>query len=227
LLDGALRDAYAFLGQPAFATYYRRAVLVIGNRGFDAPACGLTPAARASVARPANKVDTYVLMLARDPSVVDASLPVPGANDVAANGGTTAAFDARQSKAAAQTAFQTIVNDLATCVYDVTDAALRPKTGHVLSYTDPIDPGAKTVSLPFNAGCTTEAAAGAGFGVDPTNDKRVFLCKDSCDAYRAVLRNASLYAAQNLKPAIAVPMFSHKAGCEPLPGGKGAGSASP
>jgi hypothetical protein len=223
-LDGALRDAYAFLGQPQFATYYRRAVLVLGNRGFDQATCGQTPAQRAAAARTASKIDTYVLMLARNLQIVDPSTPVPGSNELAIAGGTPGAYDARSNKAPAQDAFQGIVNDIATCVYDVADAAARPKNGDALTYSDPIDPSAPTVSLPFNAACSTEAAAGAGFGVDATNDKRVYLCKASCDAYRGVLRNAALYAAQNLEPSIAVPIFAHKQGCAPAAGGKGAGT---
>lgn len=226
-LDGALRDAYAFLGQPQFSSYYRRAVLVLGNRGFDQAACGQTPAQRAATARTSNKIDTYVLMLARNLQVVDPHAPVPGSNELAVAGGTPGAYDARASKSPAQDAFQSIVNDLATCVYDVADAALRPKLGDVLTYSNPIDPSAPTVSLPFNAACSSEAAEGAGFGIDATNDKRIYLCKASCNAYREVLRIASLYAAQNLQPAIAVPMFSHKTGCAPIAGGKGAGSMPP
>lgn len=223
-MDGALRDAYAFLAQPQFATYYRRAVLVLGNRGFDQATCGQTPAQIAATAHTTNKIETYVLMLARNTAISDNTIPVPGSTELAIAGGTPGAYDARASKAPAQDAFQSIVNDIATCVYDVGDAASRPKAGDVLTYSDPIDPTAPTVSLPFNAACSTEAVGGTGFGVDPVNDKRLFLCKASCDAYRNVLRNASLYAAQNLQPAIAVPMFSHKAGCEPTPGGKGAGA---
>ena len=224
-LDGALRDAYAFLGQPQFSTYYRRAVLVLGNRGFDGTTCGQTPAQRATTARSTSKIDTYVLMLARNLAVANPAAAVPGSTELAVAGGTPGAYDARASKAPAQDAFQSIVNDIATCVYDVADAATRPKAGDVLTYSDPIEPSAPTVSLPFNAACSTESVNGSGFGVDPLNDKRIFLCKASCDSYRQVLRLASLYAAQNLQPAIAVPMFSHKTGCEPKAGGKGAGGA--
>lgn len=223
-LDGALRDAYTFLGQPQFSTYYRRAVLVLGNRGFDETTCSQTPAARATTAKATSKIDTYVLMLARNAQIADPAAPVPGSTELALAGGTPGAYDARANKSPAHDAFQSIVNDIATCVYDVDDPAQRPKAGDVLTYSDPIDPVAPTVSLPFNAACTGEAVGGSGFGIDPGNDKRLFLCKTSCDAYRDVLRTASLYAAQNLQPAIAVPMFSHKAGCEPVAGGKGAGA---
>jgi hypothetical protein len=224
-LDGALRDAYASLSDPKFASYYRRAVLVLGNRGFDQSTCGQTPAQRAAAAVAApNKIDTYVLLLARNIQIMDVSMLPPGAAELATAGGTLQAYDARGNKAVAQNAFQTVVNNIATCVYDVPDAASRPVAGDLLSYTDPIDPTAKTQTLGFNAACSTEDVAGVGFGLDPGNPTRMYLCKGSCDSYRGTLQNASLYAAQNGQPPIAVPVFAHKAGCTVSASG-GAGSS--
>jgi hypothetical protein len=224
-LDGALRDAYATLADPKYASYYRRAVLVLGNRGFDESTCGQTPAQRAATAHAASKIDTYVLMLARNLQVADVSVLPLGSAELAASGGTIQAYDARANKSPAQDAFQAVVNNLATCVYDVADAASRPVSGDTLSYTNPIDPSAKTQTLAFNGACSTEDVAGAGFGLDPVNSTRMYLCKASCDAYRDTLRNASLYAAQNGQPPIAVPVFSHKAGCTVTASG-GAGSGN-
>jgi hypothetical protein len=223
-LDGALRDAYAFLGQPKYSSYYRRAVLVLGNRGFDQPTCGQTPAQRATAVRAANKIETYVLMPSRNSAIVDPNVAVPGSSELAVAGGSPGAYDARSSKGAAQDAFQNVVNDLATCVYDVPNAADRPKAGDILTYSDPINPAAPTVSLPFNAACSTESVGGAGFGLDPTDPRRVYLCKASCDAYRNVLRDASRYAALTFQSAIAVPVFAHKPGCEPKGDGTGTGA---
>ena len=169
-------------------------------------------------------------MLAGDsaPGADNDAVP-PGANELAVSGGTLHVYDARKpgNKSQGQDAFQTVVNDLATCVYDaLTDAVpaqSRPTSDSTLSYTDPIDPGAKTVSIGFNAACTSEQIDGAGFGLDPTNPKRVYLCKATCEAYRSVLRNASLYAAQNGQSPIAVPVFAHNQGC-PATAGGGAGT---
>jgi hypothetical protein len=251
-LDGALRDAYEFFNTAKekdpvtgveglkFASYYRRGVLVIGNRNFDpateAPpkaTCGMTAIQRAAAAHnAAKKIETYVLMLANsresdDPNVPGSNAFVPGSNELAVAGGTERVFDARSSKVVAQDAFQAVVNDLATCAYDVTGTTPRPKQGDILSYTDPIDPAAPTVNLAFNPTCSVEQSAGEGFGVDPVNASRVYFCKASCDKYRAVLRTAALYAAQNLQPAIPVPVFSHKQGCSPVPGKTSAGSNPP
>ncbi|MDB4938855.1 MAG: hypothetical protein JWP87_5827 [Labilithrix sp.] len=224
-LDGALRDAYATLAADKFSTYYRRAVLVLGNRGFDQATCGQTPAQRAAAAHTTNGIDTYVLMLARNTQIADVSTLPPGAAELATAGATIQAYDARANKAPAQDAFQTVVNNLATCVYDVDDAAARPVSGDLLSYTNPIDPTAKTETLAFNGACSSEDVAGVGFGLDPGDAKRMYLCKASCEAYRGTLRNASLYAAQNGQPPIAVPVFSHKAGCTVTASG-GAGSGN-
>ncbi len=228
LLDGALRDAYTRLGSDTFKDYYRRAVFVIGNRGFDQASCGgAPPAARASAAAlQANKIQTYVLMLARDTPNGDNAVIPTDANMLAANGGTMHVYDARESKSAAQDAFQAVVNDLATCVYDVSPPQTHPDADSTLSYTDPgpINPAAKTTKLAFNGACTTEQIDGEGFGLDAANTNRVYLCKASCEAYRTVLRTASLYAAQYGQSPIAVPVFTHLKGC-PVTAGGGAGSA--
>lgn len=218
LLDGALGDAYTLLGGAQYADYFRRAVLVLGNRGFDSNTCAgnQTPADRAAAAHTASKIDTYVLMLARD-NQLPADTVLPGANELAIGGGTDFAYDARANKSNAQDAFQRIVNDLATCVYDVPTAAERPAAGQSLSYSDPV--AGSTVVLPFNASCNSQTANASGWGVDPTNDKRVYLCGDSCTGYRSVVRTAALYAAQNLQPALAVPVFAHKEGCAPTASG--------
>jgi hypothetical protein len=225
-LDGALNDAYALLGQPKYSAYYRRAVLVLGNRDFDKSTCGETPADRASAAKSVHNIETYVLLLARNTSIPDATVPVPGTNELAVAGATSGAYDARANKAPAQDAFQAVVNDLATCVYDVEGTTARPQSGDMLSYTNPIDIAAKTTTIAFNAACSAEGVAGEGFGVDPGNASRTYLCKSSCDAYRNVLHTASLYAAQYSQPAIAVPVFAHKQGC-PIAASGGFGSVTP
>jgi hypothetical protein len=228
-LDGALRDAYAFLNTSAFTSYYRRAVFVIGNHDFDKATCGQTPQQRATAAvAQTNRVQTYVLILARDfdapaPADGDPVVIPAGAQELAEAGGTGRVYDARKSKGIAQDSFQAVVNDLATCVYDVIPPQTRPDAQSTLSYTDPIDHAAATKTLAFNAACTTENVSGEGFGLDATNPNRAYLCQDSCTKYRDILRTASLYAAQNGQSPIAVPVFAHKQGC-PVPAGGGAGS---
>ena len=225
-LDGALRDAYALLSGDSYKDYYRRAVFVLGNRDFDLATCGQTPQARAAAAATqTNKIQTYVLMLARDLKVEDVSVLPLGSNELAVAGDTKQVYDARSNKGPAQDAFQTIVNDLATCVYDVLPPQTRPDAESTLSYSDPIDPYAKTTTVGFNGACSTEQVDGVGFGLDGANPNRAYLCKASCEAYRTVLRTASFYAAQNGQSPIAVPVFAHKKGCTVTANG-GAGSGS-
>jgi hypothetical protein len=217
-LSGALDDAYNTL-RSGFADANHRAVLVIGNRGFEANVCGGTPTDRASAARTSDKLDTYVAILARD-SFGPNTLPFPavaGAQSLAEAGaasGTGAhAFDARSDKAQAGDALRKIVEDLATCAYD---AAVAPGTDAVLTYSDPIAaPGAKPfVSIAHDAACTSEGAAGDGWGYNATA-KRIHVCGKACTDYRTTLRNAAAYSAQYGQAPLAVPLFAHQAACAP------------
>lgn len=221
-LDGALRDAYATLGAEQYASYYRRAVLVLGNRGFDSNTCGGGgTAARAAAALAGSNVETYVLMLARDLQLPN-DVPLPGSYELAIAGGTETAYDARAAKSEAQRAFQNIVNDIATCVYDVASASARPTAGDALSYSDPVNNVNQVV--PYDAACTSASASASGWGLDPSNDKRIFVCGDACTTFRNTLSTAAQYAALNLQPNYAIPMFAHKPGCAPLAGVHGAGT---
>lgn len=213
-MDGALQSAYATLEDPQLADVYRKAVLVIGNRGFDSNACtSKTPAVLAGTAHTDKKIDTYVVLLARD-NTLPAETVLPGLSELAAQGGTDGAYDARKDKTIAQDAFQRIVNDLATCAYEVSTASDRPVAGDVLGYSNPINPA--TVAVPFDTACTSQNGAGSnGWGLDPSNDKRLYLCGSACSDYRNTVRTAALYAAQTLQPAIAVPIFANKKDCVP------------
>ena len=212
-LDGALRDAYTLLSGDAYKDYYRRAVFVLGNRGFDQATCGQTPrSARRRRRRRANKIQTYVLMLARDTADRRRVACPPGSNELAVMPAAREhVYDARSNKGPAQDAFQTVVNDLATCVYDVIPPRPVRMPTSTLSYSDPIDPPRRRRRSPSTG---RAARSGRRRGLRPrrTNPNRVYLCKASCEAYRDVLRKASLYAAQNGQSPIAVPVFSHKAG---------------
>jgi len=219
-LSGAIREAALAL-EAKGAEYERRAILVIGNRGFDAsPTCSTSPANAALSARGVG-VSTYVVMLTRDQNgggTADAPPPVPGANELglAGSGNVHGVFDARtraaKTSGVAQNALRTIVNELATCVYDVGGAP--PAAGDVLTYSDPVAvPPQKTFfSIAPVAGCITGTENVDGYTV---TGNRLRVCGKSCSDYRDILRKAALYNNQYTQPAGAVPMFSHKAGCEP------------
>jgi hypothetical protein len=217
-LDRALTDTYAFLGQDQFKSAYRRAVIVFGNRDFEKNACNpgvpdppkvLAAAANAA----AQKVQTYVLLLAKDH---DPAAPPPEqsagfGNELAIAGGTTQAYDGRSDRNQGVAAFQQIVKDIATCVYDIQPGQTL-RDGAVLSYTDPISGITHTVT-PSAAPCDSDATAmtGDGWGRDASNPSRIRICGQACNDYRAVLSGAQLYPAQYLQPSLAVPMFANQA----------------
>lgn len=219
---GALDEAYAKL-KTDFPDANKRAVFVIGNRGFDANACGGTPEDRVLTARTVDKIETYVALLARDRFAPDTT-PAPviaRAQEVAVAGrppstdinNPVRVFDARKNKDEAQNALRAIVDDLATCAYDVAE---DPGAG-TLSYSDPTAiPGVQKAFYSVNRDnlCTSTGTAGNGYNYD-TVTKRVHVCGKACADYRTVLKSAAAYGALYQQPALAVPLFAHKAGCEP------------
>ena len=234
-MGAAIADAAAQL-TAKYAKANRRAVLVIGNRGFDdaSTTCSTKPAAAAAAAKAAG-VDTYVVMLARDPDVAGSSaevpLPavVPGADAVALAGSPATApaplgaFDARATanKGRAQDAFRQIVEDLATCAYDP-PAGVTLGADDVLSYSDPVAiPPAQVATFtiqPAPAGtCTKAGDTGNGWGFDAVTPTRIRVCGQACTDYRSILKKASAWSLQYKEPALAVPVVSHKKACAPKP----------
>ena len=143
-------------------------------------------------------------MLSRDTEVpgstVDMPLPtvVPGADAVALAGSPATApsplgaYDARlpANKGRAQDAFRQIVEDLATCAYDVVPPALPLGADDVLSYSDPVAiPPAQAVTYtipPAAAGtCTKAGDTGNGWGVDAATPTRIRICGAKCDEYKS------------------------------------------
>ncbi len=219
-MRGALDDVYTTLKNDISEPKpNRRAVLVIGNRGFDQNSCGGTSADRATVARTSDKIETYVGLFARDNSApdTDPAPEVPGALALAQSGKPPAAagapFDARKNRTAAIDALRKIVDDLATCAYDV---PADPGNDGVLTYSNPVPlPGQRAFgSIVFDGACTSDGAAGNGWGYNATT-KRVHVCGKACDDYRETLKTAAGYAAQYGQTALAVPLFAHHAGCAP------------
>jgi hypothetical protein len=214
-LRAALDDTFALLESAAFSSYHKRAVVVLGNRGFagnapPAAACGGSPEDRAAAAH-ASGIGTYVVLLARD----DDTQPPPTAeqelgpaHQLALAGGSEGAYDARTDKLLAQQGFQKLVADIATCAYDA-PAALAPQTP--LTYSDPVLGTTHTIA--HDPACTEAGDAGNGWAQDGAG--RVYLCGDACGTYRTVLQTAAAFAAQHLQPSLAVPLFAHEPGCAP------------
>lgn len=212
----ALDEAYAALAGLDPATHLRSAVLVLGNRRFDDPTCGN---AVEKAAEHAPEIKTYVLQLVKQDRDVKLEDDVLGAGiyDLAkAGAGGVDDYpnpDARGAKKNAKDAIQRIISALATCVYDVESAKAPAEADH-LSFTDPVS-SAQT-SIPFNAGCVSDVTPGTGWGFGPgapAGKRRVYVCADSCKAYRDAISSASDVALVFNQPAPAVPLFAHKAAC--------------
>jgi hypothetical protein len=217
-LDGALERAYAHAKN---GDYFRRAVLVIGNRDFTKDACpnpnetAVQQAQKALSADPSKPIKTYVFLLAQPPDGVDAAQTLADANGIAAAGGTGAATEARgqSNKANAFTSFQTIVKSLATCVYEIPTIGEKPEAGkHVFTYTDPLLGFTKRID--HDPACTSDGGAGSGWGTD---GKKIFVCGQACEAYRDVLATAGAFNAGFQKAAPPVPLFAHRTQCAPKP----------
>jgi hypothetical protein len=215
-LDGALRDTYALLGTGKYTSYYRRAVIVIGNHGFRETTCtGTLPDQLAATARTTQAIDTYVVELA------GASPPSPSVDPLDPSGAALAAaggkgeYDARTGNAAAgQQAVRAVVNDLTTCVYDTPDGKPQDPS-FVLSYADPLT--SQAFPIKYDQACMN-GTAGNGWGNDPATPGRVRLCGAACTSFQGVLQGAAAYANQYGQPALAVPMFVSTALCAPRGG---------
>lgn len=229
-LGPAIMEVAAALTSPTapFQDANRRAILVIGNRGFDDASTCAPNAKTAAAAAKALGVETYVILLARDDSsggTADAPIPavVPNALEVAHAGspGTLnlGAFDARAAakKGVAQDAFRTVVEQIATCAYDA-NTALGPDD--VLAYSDPVafppvDKKPHIVKPAAAGSCTTDGGPGDGWGAEPAKPTRIHICGNACTEYRATLKKAAAWNLQYTQPSLAVPVFSHKKACTP------------
>ncbi|HVH43999.1 MAG TPA: hypothetical protein VM925_16720 [Labilithrix sp.] len=223
--EGALKSAYGTLSALPNTTYFRRAVVVIGNRDINTDQCPGIPGAPADAALferttptdPTKSINTYVIQLTKAPGT-DLNTPLDPAIFALAGAGSPAPPnpDARGTKKNAKDAFQQVINTLATCVYDVNDDANAPGAADTVSFSDPLY--GSTTKVPPNAACNAENMPGTGWGYGTSTapgKKRIFLCGDSCSTYRNVLASASDFALIYQQPPIAVPVFSHKAACEP------------
>jgi hypothetical protein len=214
-LGGALERAYTYLRRPEYASYFRKAVLVLANEGFDDDAsCGPTnnPLKVADTAfKDVDPILTYVMQLTKIP---DKPTGTPwDADKLAAAGGTgTAAYRSKD----AQNRFEDVVDALGTCVYDTDNNDASPKDGDVVAFTTPfpVDPSKDTTKLTFNSSCNGDAVGnGDGWGfslVQKTGKKRVYLCPNSCKAYRDVLKQTTQFAAIYQQPPIPVPVFQYR-----------------
>ncbi len=225
--EGALASSYTTLSALPNTTYFKRAVVIVGNREFNTEQCPaidgtsaeLAQRARTSSTDPTKPINTYVIQLAKsDPNKpLDQDVVDPGLGALMTAGSTTPYNpDARGTKKNAKDSFQQVINSLATCVYDVPNDAKAPTVEDTVSFSDPLR--GVTTKIQPNTACNGEDVPGSGWGFGPAptaGTKRIFLCADSCKAYRDTLAQASDFALIYQQPPIAVPIFAHKKACEP------------
>jgi hypothetical protein len=225
--EGALASSYKLLNDLPIDTYFRRAVVVLGNRDFDADDCGgiagtpvdLAFKARTAPADPAKPINTYVIQLTKKPGTTLEDPLEQGVTDLAFAGSEAPPNpDARGTKANAKASFQQVINTLATCVYDVDAGPAEPGQQDFVSFSDPLT-GIVT-KVGFKTECAGADVDGDGWGYDtnaPPGKKRIHLCKNTGSNYRNVLDQASNFALIYQQPPIAVPIFTYKAVCETQP----------
>lgn len=208
-LDEGLRLSYEALN--ANATYFRRAVILVGERDFVNNTCpaDTTQGAKTRVTSAKPAVETFVFDLAGNSN--DPTAPAD-AFELADAAGTPMTDSRGSNKAPAKEGFQRVVERLATCVYDAPQNSQALPDGSTLSYNDPNIP-AIVRSIPFDATCTdgTQPVKAWGRGAGG----RIFICGQACTDYRETLKNASLVNLPFGQPPPAMPVFGHKPNCGP------------
>ncbi len=195
-IDGALEAAYATLNGPAFATFSRKGVLVLGNRDFTSTKC--TAAVPIAEVVKKGKIPTYALLLGsgegEDNELVAAAKEIPD---------TVKLYDSRKDQARGADAFSQITRDLSSCLYGVPGGKTIDGKSTV-SYYDPTRKETIRV-LPSN-NCTDAA----GYTVD---NGRIKFCPKACDQMVGVLKERSNLALALGSSAAAIPVFA-STGCE-------------
>lgn len=224
-MSGALDFAYNALTQAnADSKYHQLGVLVIGNRGFAANECGKTPAASAAAAA-ASGIKTYALLL----TGLNENPEGYQAVGLAGNAEARKASD-KQNAFGVQ---QSIVKELASCVYDFSG---EPSQEATLSFNNPFEanPANATRTASFNAACNSNTSTAEGWGIQKNGAKTLIrLCGAPCDAYRTALAQSVAFALSNTpappaqaQPPVPIPVFLHDKTCGPtkaLPSGGGGG----
>ncbi len=207
-IDAALspNNAYkALTNLTAGGTVYNRlALLLIENRTIPTMPedCGgpSSPDSEAKDAYASSGIYTYVIALG------NASQTTPmddtEANLIALSGGPstgTRFFDARTDASVGGQAFNSIVSDLGSCLYE------KPSTttsSTIISYTNPLTQ--QSVTIPFDATCSqANETTASGWNID---SGRIRICGAPCDTLRSALStSADAALAMNVSaPSIAV-----------------------
>ncbi len=220
-MEAAMEGAYRALGEltpTSSTTFNRRALVVIGNRGYFETCAtdGVPPAQRALAAFSGpDNIYTYAVVLENenDPDPIRSSMEVAEATAVALNGGTEV-FDAVADETEGAAAVQKVLNDLGSCLYEVRS----PLTGSptlpadaTLSYVDPLTPIRETIDIPRNAECGEDSESRdpievSGWSQDSTSNL-VRICGQACNDLRDKLDLIAGVNALENRVAPSVPLI--------------------
>ena len=190
-IDAALQANGAYKALRTFETtsmkaFNRLAVMILSNRPMSTSAatsdCGNAAGNAATEAgdafASADSVSTYVVGLANPNQ--------PGYDETEAKSistsGHTTFFDA-SSPAAGLQAFNSIVSDLGSCLYELPAGI---DTGATLGYFNPL--ALQQVSIAPNPGCSAMTLGADGWNIDKN---RIRICGQSCTDLRTVLTNVA------------------------------------
>lgn len=211
-LTAALQSAYASLASDAAA---KKAVLVLGNAGFDADTCGTgTPAAAATAGREAG-VSTYVIQVTKEPA-----LTANGPGDILASAGGTGQMGYRTAEGdAAHPSGGAKFGDLATsfaCFFDepaASDAGPGIADGDRLAYSAPTADNISSEIRVVNQSATPCASPDDGGEGWARAGGRIVLCKDSCTAYQNAVKLATGLSFAVGQPPSPAPVFRLRGAC--------------
>ncbi len=188
-MNGAYGAVTTFVQSMAFPTINRAAVMFLLNRHLRDPTTSCNPSASYSTLAMSaltapTPVYTYVVVLnPTDPSVMVSEYDL-----ITTAGGTGTAKDAT-TPANGAIAFEQIVADLGTCLYDAGGTQLTD----VIGYNDPLK-GFQTLTR--DPSCTAKTAGPGPTGVGWNLDgKQVAICGTACTQLRQALATATGAAA--------------------------------
>jgi hypothetical protein len=190
-LDGALDSSGAYKALRDFkatsgGSFNRVALLIVTNRAADdtcVPAKNAVTEAAAAFSS-TDRIHTYVVLLKNQDQTADAT----AAAAIATSGGTSL-LDGRNGDAEGADAFNRLVADLGSCLYERPAEMLPAVT--TLRYFDLAQ--AKTVEIAFNNTCsasTQDTSAGWNF-----DGQHVRICGSACTGLRDALRSSANAAA--------------------------------
>jgi hypothetical protein len=207
-IEGPLQSAYNFLGGLG-DDYARRAVVVVGNRNLDVSTCGdaqkPSELAAAQLAKPTRPISTFAVKLTSDGDP-DAARTIAGTGTPLVNGGVNYQFNAVKVTDK-KDVLQKIINNLATCLYDVA-APLDPTM--TLAYANPLL--ATEVDIHHVDACNRDTPGWTADSSDAAHP-RVKVCGSACTDYQKVLSDTSTFTLLYNQVSEPVPLYAVTNAC--------------